>query len=187
MATIMRRPVMNILRVMLFGAATCLVACESHADVVCENIAACTNGGDHDVIKRCQDEAKQLKAEANQTGCAHQFADYYSCADDHYTCHGNTASFPSCNKSSKALSDCLAKKESNTACGELTTRRASCVPAADSGTSDDDNDAGPALPEACNLNRQCQARCYLDATANICAPTITELTNITDCTSACPP
>jgi hypothetical protein len=168
----------------LLGAAVCATGCSSHADAVCENTAACSQGGDSDWIARCQDEAKILKAQANSYDCRALYDSYYACADEHYECHGATTSFPSCDAASDALAACLASAGAESACGQLDARNAACTAAADGGEAG--GDAG-AVPTACNLNRECQARCFLDNAANTCAPSGAELAAYSDCAAVCPP
>jgi hypothetical protein len=48
-------------------------------------------------------------------------------------------------------------------------------------------DAGPEVPIACTAQRDCEARCYLDIVADVCAPQVNELDEFYTCASACPP
>ena len=100
---------------------------------MCENTAACSQGGDSDWIARCQNDAKILKAESNSYDCRALYDSYYACADEHYECHGATTSFPSCDAASDALAACLASAGSDSACGQLDARNAACAAAADGG------------------------------------------------------
>jgi hypothetical protein len=169
----------------LFVAAA-LFSCESHSDLVCENTAYCSQGGDSDWIAGCKHEVQILESEAKAAKCQAQFDRYYVCADDHYTCRGDKTSFPTCDDEKSALERCLSERDGDSACGMLAARRASCSPAADGGEASDD-DAGVDLAPACDLNRQCQARCFLDSIQSVCAPSIDELTAFSDCAERCLP
>ncbi|HEX4352389.1 MAG TPA: hypothetical protein VHZ95_05730 [Polyangiales bacterium] len=166
--------------------AATLFGCESHSDLVCENSGACSQGGDSDWIDGCKREVQILESEAKAAQCHGQFDRYYACADDHYTCRGDTASFPTCDDEKSALEHCLADHDSDSACGMLAARRSSCAPAANGGEANDE-DAGTGLSSACDLNRQCQARCFLDNAQSVCAPSIDELTAFSDCAERCLP
>jgi hypothetical protein len=48
-------------------------------------------------------------------------------------------------------------------------------------------DGGPEVPIACTAQRDCEARCYLDIVADVCAPQVNELDEFSTCASACPP
>jgi hypothetical protein len=152
-------------------------ACNTKADDVCENVAACENGGSSEQVQACQDEAKTLEAEAEAGGCGAAYSDYYACADDAFTCTGATASFPGCEGRRAALDDCLAKSSAQNACGELARRTAGCH--ADGGLPS-------VVPAACTATRACAARCYLQATSDPCAPRPDELETSATCTARCP-
>jgi hypothetical protein len=181
----MRQASVHLLCSALLGAAVCIVGCDSDAKKVCANTGACSQGGSSEWIARCHEEANILKGEANDTGCRPQYDSYYACANEHFECHGATTSFPSCDEKSSALSQCLASAGENSACGQLEARNAACTVAADGG--EPQSDAGTAPPTGCDLNRECQARCFLDHVPNTCAPNIDELAAYTDCAVSCPP
>ena len=48
-------------------------------------------------------------------------------------------------------------------------------------------DAGAEVPIACTAQRDCEARCYLDIVADVCAPQVDELDEFYTCASACTP
>jgi hypothetical protein len=48
-------------------------------------------------------------------------------------------------------------------------------------------DGGLSVPIACTAARDCEARCYLDIVADVCAPQVNELDEFATCASACPP
>ena len=166
----------------LLGLAT--ARCTSHTDTVCENVGNCEQAGSHDWIQSCEDEANALRAEAAGGGCGGAFDDYYSCADSKFTCTGVTATFPGCDDQRAALDSCIEAMQKGTSCAALTAAEATCAPAA---TVDAGPDAAEAsVPAACDLARDCEARCYLGNVANACAPTVVELGAVTTCTSTCP-
>ena len=119
---------------------------------------------------------------AAKTGCSSAYEAYYSCADSSFSCRGATSTFPGCDESLAALDRCLGAATSNTACVALTMAQTGCTggPAPDAGV-----DGGP--PPACTAARDCQARCYLNQVANVCAPRVDELENVTTCAASCPP
>ncbi len=152
-------------------------ACSSNADSVCENVAACENGGSSEQVQSCRDEAKLLKSEAQASGCGGAYDDYYTCADDHFACNGATAAFPGCDGDRVTLDTCLGRSSSQNACGELQRKTATCHT----------TDAGALTPEAaCTAERACAARCYLDSVLDPCAPRPDELTSAASCSIACP-
>jgi hypothetical protein len=165
----LRRPL-----ALLFLAA----ACSSNADTVCENVAACEQGGSSELVQSCQDEAKTLEQVARAGGCGGAFDDYYTCAESSFTCEGATASFPGCDDERLVLDDCLARTAASNACGELARKTAGCH-AADAGVV-----SAPA--PACTAARECAARCYLDAVGDPCAPGAAELSASATCTASCP-
>jgi hypothetical protein len=167
----------------LLGLA--FAACESNEDDVCENVGACSQGGDTDWITSCKDEAKSLRNEAQADGCGALFDDYYSCASSNFTCKGITASFPGCDGQRVAMENCLSAGEAKTSCKELTTKTTACAAAGVDGGPPDAGTLG--LAPACTVARDCQARCYLDHVNNPCAPMIDELSSVTACSSSCPP
>ena len=153
------------------------LACSTKADNVCENVAACENGGSSEQVQSCQDEAKILKSEAQAGGCGGAYDDYYACADDHFACHGATASFPGCDADRAAFDACLAQNSAANACGELERRTATCHPV----------DGGSLAPRpACTAERACAARCYLDSVTDPCAPRPDELATSAACQQRCP-
>lgn len=87
--------------------AASIVACNTNADDVCENVGACSQGGSSDWVASCQDEAKNLRAAAGASGCGGQYDSYYRCANDNFACVGATASFPGCDGDRMALDACL--------------------------------------------------------------------------------
>jgi hypothetical protein len=175
----------HIFLLIVAGATAVLIACDSHADAVCENTGACSQGGDGDWIDGCKAEAKGLEHEAARSSCTADFNGYYACADDHYVCRGATASFPGCDKARAALTVCLARSREHTACAMLRTRRAECASvAADGGAL---ADMGPNLDQGCDLNQECQARCFLDSTSDPCVEKPDELAAFSKCAESCPP
>ncbi|HEY2512438.1 MAG TPA: hypothetical protein VGI39_16340 [Polyangiaceae bacterium] len=165
--------------VFLLGLAA--ARCTSRSDSVCESVGNCEQAGSHDWIQTCEDEADSLRAEAAYGGCAGAFDDYYTCADSKFTCTGVTATFPGCDEQRAALDSCIEAMQKGSSCAALTAAEAACAPVATV-------DAGPdaAVPPACDLARDCEARCYLGNVANACAPTVVELGAVTTCTSTCP-
>jgi hypothetical protein len=176
----------------LFAAGFALVgaACNSHSDNVCQNIGNCSYGGSDDFITACQDEAKALRSEASGSGCGPAFDAYYACADSNYSCRGATAVFPGCDGDLAALDSCLAAATTDTSCAALTAAQVACgsATAPDAGASTaGDAGAGNGPPPACTAARDCQARCFLDSVANVCAPRVDEIEAVTTCAFSCPP
>jgi hypothetical protein len=165
----------------LFAVCTTLAvaSCNSKADDACENVGDCEQGGSSDWIMQCQVEAKAQLQVAEATDCAGFYDVYYRCADDNFKCEGATASFPGCEAKRANLDDCLARNAAKTSCGDLETKTASCKTM----------DAGPApLPApTCTATRECTARCYLNAVADVCAPLPSELEAMAACAQSCPP
>jgi len=169
----LRRPAL----LSLLSLGLVVMACASKADSVCENVAACENGGSSEQVQSCQDEAKILKSEAQAGGCGGAYDDYYACADEHFQCNGATASFPGCAADRAAFDECLAQNIATNACGELERRTATCHTV----------DAGSLTPRpACTAERACAARCYLDSVADPCAPRFDELSASASCAQRCP-
>jgi hypothetical protein len=179
----MRQSSVHLLGLALLAAAIGGSGCDSDSDKVCANTGACSHGGSSDWIESCRHEADILGRQANDTGCRGQYDSYYACTADHFECHGATTSFPGCDEKNAALSQCLANAGENSACGQLAARNAACAVAADGGEA---QDAGTAPPTGCDLNRECQARCFLDHVADSCAPDVDELAAYTDCAFSCP-
>jgi hypothetical protein len=161
----------------LFFAVATAAGCNSKADDVCENVAACENGGSSEQVQSCQDEAKVLRAEADAGGCSGAYDGYYACADSKFTCEGATASFPGCDGERATLDACLARGAATNACGELARKTSACHTI----------DGGASAPlSACTAARACAARCYLDRVADPCAPRPDELSASASCTQSCP-
>jgi hypothetical protein len=172
------------LRTVFCTVVVCSWGCESHATAVCEDQGDCSQGGDNDWITRCEDEAKLLEHQANSTHCGKEYDRYYACADDHFVCHGATASFPGCGTLRAALEACLAR-DRKSPCAVLAARQAQCVVTdIDAGA---EADAGDVPEPACDLQRQCEARCYLDTAAETCGPRLDELSAFSECAESCPP
>ena len=171
----------------LAALAMAVASCSSNTDDVCDNVGACTQGGSSDWIVSCKAEAKLLQDESSASGCASQFDAYYTCASSNFECTGATAGFPGCEAARAALDACLARSEAKTSCGKLAAKTATCGSPTDSGPTDSGpTDSGP-VPAACSANRDCQARCFLDQVANVCAPGVAELASFSSCAAACPP
>jgi hypothetical protein len=158
------------------------VACASHSDNVCQDIGDCSHGGSTTWISNCQGEANALGSEAADAGCGSPFEQYYGCADSNYSCQGATATFPGCDQALSALDACIGTATMNTSCAGLEAAEEAC---GDSTGPDAGTGAQP--PPACTAARDCQARCYLGAVANACAPRVDELENAVSCASSCPP
>jgi hypothetical protein len=158
-----------------------IAACNTNADDVCENVAACSQGGSSEWVQSCQDEAKSLRAAAGASGCGDPYDGYYRCANDNFACVGATASFPGCDGYRMALDACLTAASATNACGELATKEKPCATM--------DASTAPALApaSACTARRECAARCYLDSVADVCAPRPGELEAAGSCASMCPP
>jgi hypothetical protein len=174
----MIRATASVLAALLFAGS----ACDSHGDNVCQDIGDCSQGGDNDWIASCQDEAEALGAEASGQGCGGAFDAYYRCADSSYTCTGATATFPGCDDELAALDACLARATAGTSCVRLQMAESACLA---SGSSPPGPDGGP--PPACTAARDCQAHCYLEKVANVCAPRVDEIEAVTGCAASCPP
>jgi hypothetical protein len=159
--------------------------CSSNQDDVCENVGACTQGGSSDWITSCKDEAKSLRDESSSAGCLGLFDDYYGCAASSFTCKGITASFPGCDAQRTALETCLGTGEAKTSCKELTAKTTACAAASADGGAPDGSTLD--LAPACTVNRDCQARCYLDQVHDPCAPALDELSGVAACSNSCPP
>jgi hypothetical protein len=173
-------PLPSSARLVLF-AFVAASACSSHQDNVCEDIGDCAQGGSSDWISSCQAEAKALQGEAAPAGCGSAFDTYFACADSNYSCQGATALFPGCADSLATLDACLTSATANTSCVRLETAEADC------GASGPDAGAGTGTPLACTTARDCQAQCYLTIVADVCAPQVDELQNVSACASSCPP
>lgn len=157
-------------------------ACASHSDNVCQDIGDCSYAGNTTWISNCQSEANALGSEAASDGCGALFDQYYACADSSYSCQGATATFPGCAQALTALDSCIAAATMTSACAMLQAAEDACGAPA---SADGGIDAGP--PPACTAARDCQARCYLGAVANACAPRVDELQNVLACSASCPP
>jgi hypothetical protein len=164
---------------LVWGTVLWIVGCKSHEENVCENVAACAEGGDSDWIARCKDEAKLLRNEASAASCGTLFDDYYACADSNFTCQGATALLPGCDGQRTTLEACLNRAEATNACGVLAAKVDACSP--------DAGDGGTGLGPACTIERICEAQCYLDSVSNVCAPAVNELSEHTQCAASCPP
>jgi hypothetical protein len=160
-------------------AALLLAACDSDSDKACQDVGNCSRGGSDDWIMHCQAQAETLGDEAHAVGCQAAFDAYFECTGDHFECTGNQSSFPGCEAKLEAYSTCLATKEAGTACVALENELATCDPA------DGAAKGGSPMPTPCTASGDCSARCYLDALANVCAPTAAELTAFADCASHC--
>jgi hypothetical protein len=158
------------------------MSCSSHQDDVCENVGACSRGGDSDWIASCKDEAKSLQGEANASGCGAAFDDYYSCAESNFTCKAITSTFPGCDAQRGALDECLSLATAKTSCAELSMKTSGCAPSDGGGVQ-----TGSSVPSACTALRDCMARCYLENVNNPCAPAVDELERVSSCSSSCPP
>ena len=156
-------------------AALLLAGCDSDSDKACQDVTNCSHGGSDDWVTACRDQNDELSDEAEAVGCQAAFDAYFTCANDHFECHGNQSSFPGCEAKLEAYSTCLATKEAGTACVALETKLAECDGA---DTSDD-------VPTPCTASGDCSARCYLDELANVCTPTAAELAAFADCASHC--
>jgi len=162
----------------IFLALMVLAACNSKADDVCENVAACEEGGSSELVQSCQDGAKALEQAAKAGGCGGAYDDYYACADSSFTCEGATASFPGCDERRRSLDACLNASAASNACGELTRRTAACRTV--------DGGSGTAALSACTATSECAARCYLDDVADPWAPRPDELSKAASCAASCP-
>lgn len=158
-----------------------VAACSSHQDNVCQDIGDCAQGGSSDWIAACQTETSVLRQEAAAAGCSTEFDSYFACADSNYSCQGATALFPGCADRLAALDACLTAATANTSCVRLATQEANC------GGSTPDGGAGVGTPPACTTARDCQAQCYLAHVANVCAPQVDEVQNVSACAASCPP
>ena len=160
--------------VLLLGIA----ACNTKADDVCENVLACEQGGNSELTKSCQDEAKALEQASQASGCGGAYEDYYACANSSFTCEGATALFPGCDDLRTALHACLNKSAAANACGELARKTAGCHTV----------DGGPSTAplSVCTAASECAARCYLDDVRDPCAPLPDELSKAASCTASCP-
>jgi hypothetical protein len=151
---------------------------------VCENIGACSHGGDTNWIDGCESDAKLQQERAQLAGCNQAFDKYYQCADENYVCKGASARFPNCDATKEETEKCLADASVPSACAALTARRASCLEIEDSG-GDVQFISEPAGTSVCDLQHECEARCYLDQVERVCAPTIDELAKFSDCAATC--
>ncbi len=168
----------------LLIAAASVVACDSHADTVCQLVADCERGGDSEWTQRCQDEETTLSREAEADGCKSQFDRYYKCADDHFSCTGAASSFMACDSRRAELDACLAATQAATSCAKLAATISACaVDVAAGGAGADASSA----PESCSAARDCEARCFLDQVANACAPAVADLDALRGCVESCPP
>jgi hypothetical protein len=163
----------RIFLILVLGASSCA----THADSVCYDIAYCTTLSS-DQEQACEAQGGALKNEASTSGCLGQFEAYFSCADSHYQCNGNVASFPGCEGKFDALNACLAQGRSMNACGELASRLAQCP-----GFMPPD----PTIPPApCGAPEVCSTRCYLNSVLDLCHPQPAEINQATRCAQTCP-
>lgn len=159
--------------------ATLVSACDSDADVACQNVGNCTHGGSDDWITACREQNDELADEAGAVGCGAAFDAYFACAAEHFACHGNQSSFPGCEQKLSAYSACLAAQDSGTSCAKLEAALARCDASAPQ-----PGDPAPAVTP-CTASGDCSARCYLDSVPNPCAPLAAELAAFADCASRC--
>jgi hypothetical protein len=167
----------------LIAGATLAAGCDSDADRVCSDVTNCSHGGSDDYLTACRVQNADLSHEATRSACSAEFDAYFACADDHFECQGNKSIFPGCEAKLSALDGCLAAGRANNACGELETELAAC-PGETPDAGADGNDGGSSI-EPCTAEGVCSARCYLDALANVCAPSPAELARFADCASHC--
>ena len=170
----MARAFLPLLAVLLLGG------CDSDSDRTCQDVANCSHGGSDDWVSHCKDQNDALGDEAQAVGCEAAFDSYFECTEDRFECTGNKSSFPGCEAKLDAYSTCLATKEAGTACVALEQELAACD-STDGGGADGD----PPTPTPCTASGDCSARCYLDALANVCAPTPAELAAFSACASHC--
>lgn len=150
-----------------------LVACNSDAENVCEDIGDCTQGGSSDWIAACKSEASKLRAEAVAASCIVELDAFEKCESDHFDCEGATSLFPGCDTETAALDSCLAAATSGTACADLAAANVACGV-----------EAGVLV--GCTALRDCEARCFLDHVQNPCAPRADEIESVTACGASCP-
>jgi hypothetical protein len=162
--------------------ATLAAGCDSAADNVCGDITSCSHGGSDDWSTACRDQAAELSHEATRSGCDSAYDAYFSCAEEHFACHGNKSSFPGCEARLGALEACLDGGRASNACGELDAKLSACSP-----SPAPSSDEGGASLEPCASGGVCAARCYLSALADVCTPTAAELAAFADCASHCVP
>jgi hypothetical protein len=164
------------MRAPLAIAALLLAGCGTHANAVCEDIGLC-RGQTDDQITACQTEAKSVLVESRAAGCGALADAFYSCADAHYACKGDTPSFTGCEGTRAAIDACLEKARANNSCGQLVARLVACPGAPPPGA--------PA-PAACGLTELCASRCFLDNVADVCRPQSAELVRFAHCVQQCP-
>ncbi|HTT69795.1 MAG TPA: hypothetical protein VMG32_01125 [Anaeromyxobacteraceae bacterium] len=159
-------------------ALLALLGCGSASDSACEDVGDCSQGGSASWIQSCQSAADAI--DQASPACAQPFDRYFQCADDHYVCHGATASFPGCDAQLGQLASCLNGADAQSPCERLAVRTASCPGGSGSAP------PGSPVPTACTLALQCQASCYLENVSNVCAPGLSELGAYTQCALSCP-
>jgi len=190
----MTRALRQFVRLALVAfAAGALVACDSDSDKVCTDIGNCSHGGSDSWITSCRAQNDELNDEADAVGCGTEFDAYFSCAEDHFECHGNQSSFPACDAKANAYSACLAAKANGTACAELDKKLAACDDASSSeggagaSASSSDSDSSTGIPDvtACSASGNCSSKCYLDHVPDVCAPRPIDLGDFADCADHC--
>jgi hypothetical protein len=170
----------------ILGAASCgpgltITAPLTDAEWVCELVDECAQGGSNVWLQSCDAQALELQQQATLSGCAHPYGVYYACARSSFACQGITPLFPSCDEKRATLESCLAAATAQSACASYDAKLAACP--GGSGRSP----PGSPILAACSLNAQCQARCYLNSVANVCAPGLGELGAFSQCAQTCPP
>lgn len=183
----MSKRIPGLLRWAFSFSCVAMSACSSHQDDVCQDIGDCSQGGSSYWITSCQTEAKALQDEATGAGCGRNFDAFFTCADSNYSCQGATAQFPGCADALSALDACLAATTANTSCVRLQAAEANCAAVGpDAGTATGTG-TGTGTPTACTAARDCVAQCYLASVADVCAPRVDELQNVSVCAASCPP
>ena len=156
--------------------ALLLAACGTHADDICEDVGLC-RGLTDDQVAACQTEAKSLTVEARASGCGAQAAAFFDCGASHYTCAGDTPSFPGCDASRTVLDSCLAGKRAQNSCGRLDAKLSACPSVRPP--------AAPA-PAACGATELCASQCFFADVVDVCRPEAAELVTFSRCVQQCP-
>lgn len=154
---------------------------------MCQDIANCSHGGSDDWVTACETQSDDLADEARGSGCKAAYDAYFSCADDHFECHGNESRFDDCDARKATLDACLVAGRAQNACGTLDAELALCANGDAGAPQASASPEGDTTLEPCTTGGVCSAHCYTASITNVCAPTPAELSVFADCASHCVP
>jgi hypothetical protein len=163
------------------GPGLTLAPVPTAAQSVCQDVDDCAQGGDNGWLQRCYGQAQTLQQQSVASGCGPLYDGYYGCQASSYSCQGATPIFVGCSSQRTALEACLNAASAGSACAAYQAKLAACPPPTGN------SPPGSPIVTPCTVNLQCQAQCYLDSVANVCAPGLSELDAFSLCASSCPP